>query len=304
MSRFLSLMHRKSQKFVQRVLTMKGERGFRVGLRSDRRTSRTWRPRSRNRNYAHDKRQFIDIPWYLATCGSNKQRRTSTRMTAATQFSHFAASLVVYLVQSRPSSSSTVGDFVPPRMSTFHARCFVRKKRTTHTRRRVRTATPWTNTTNANEPAAEAILSGFDENGGYAVTANAPKLPNPHARRRLKRSCRLWRPLASLARNFESHSMARRILIAVSCWPLYAMRCNCSRIFSYILIHESIPTFIDIFHECIMCIVGNILSNIIEHCYMIILIKCETNLKIYVKIKIFIGGYIYMYVEITKVFKQ
>lgn len=188
MSRLLFLIHRKSQKFEQRVLTMKGERGFRVGLRSDRRTSRTWRPRSRNRNYAHDKRQFIDIPWYLATCGSNKQRRTSTRMTAATQFSHFAASLVVYLVQSRPSSSSTVGDLVPPRMSTFHARCFVRKKRTTHTRRRVRTATPWTNTTNANEPAAEAILSGFDENGGYAVTANAPKLPNPHARRRLKRS--------------------------------------------------------------------------------------------------------------------
>lgn len=44
-----------------------------------------------------------------------------------------------------------------------------------------------------------------------------------------------------------------------------------------------------------MCIIGNTLSNIIEHCYMIILIKYETNLKIYVKIKIFTGGYIYMW---------
>lgn len=43
-----------------------------------------------------------------------------------------------------------------------------------------------------------------------------------------------------------------------------------------------------------MCIIGNTLSNIIEHCYMIILIKYGTNLKIYVKIKIFIGGYIYI----------
>ena len=53
-----------------------------------------------------------------------------------------------------------------------------------------------------------------------------------------------------------------------------------------------------------MYIIGNTLSNIIEHCYMIILIKCETHLKIYVRIKIFIHIYIYIHIEITKVFKQ
>ena len=46
-----------------------------------------------HRNHTRSERSFIDIPWCPATCGSSKQRRTSTRMTAATQFSHFAASL-------------------------------------------------------------------------------------------------------------------------------------------------------------------------------------------------------------------
>lgn len=76
--------------------------------------------------------------------------------------------------------------------SVFHESSLVRGKRSTHTRDRLRTATPWNLTTNASVPAAEAILSGSDENGGYANARNAPKIPEPRTS---------WRDL----RGYDAH---------------------------------------------------------------------------------------------------
>lgn len=50
-------------------------------------------------------RPMIYSPCCPATCGSSKQRRTSTRMTGATQFSHFVASRPVLLATLAPSTA-------------------------------------------------------------------------------------------------------------------------------------------------------------------------------------------------------
>ena len=111
----------------------------------------------------------------------------------------------------------------------FHARCLARRKRSTHTRRRLRTVTPWIDATNANEPAAEAILSGLDENGRSAIALNASRLPNPRARRRVERRCDahwpLWRRILNRRRRL---ARPPETLVSVLCWPLYATRCNWS----------------------------------------------------------------------------
>ena len=214
---------------------------FRAVLRSDR---RTWRPRSRTgiTLAANDHSStYLGVPRRVVVVNKGGHPRAWQQQHNF----HISPHLCLRACQPpvsplsclRPAYRPRSTRQPPPRLlrPRFHARCLARRKRSTHTRRRLRTVTPWIDATNANEPAAEAILSGSDENGCSAIALNAPPLPNPRARRRVERRCDahwpLWRRISNYRQANGLLSPSVLTPASVLCWPLYATRCNMSTIF-------------------------------------------------------------------------